>query len=109
MATCPVRRCRRAVVAGVADRGAANECSYAACAIGIAPRWNGLAVVRGTSGSQVANLHFLWPRDVTGAFRGTSSVTPGVDSTFAQARRAVRRRRIGAALTDDGALSRAVW
>jgi hypothetical protein len=89
-------------------RMASGECPYAACALGIAPRWNGLAVVRGTSGPQVANHHFFWPRDITAAFRSPSSPTPGADSAFAQARRAVRLRRIGAALTDGGALVAAI-
>ena len=87
---------------------AGNECPYAACALGIVPRWNGLGVVRGTSGPEVANLHFFWPRDVTAAFRSSSPLTPGADLALAQARRAVRLRRFGAALTDGGMLVAAI-
>src|SRR5512132_1132708 len=38
-----------------------SACRYERCALGIAPRWDGLAVVRGTSGERVATLHFFWP------------------------------------------------
>ena len=78
------------------------ECAYATCALIIAPRWSGLAVVRGADGRELANLNFFWPREVTAALRGPSASTPGADSAAAQARRAVRLRRIGAALTDAG-------
>lgn len=83
-------------------------CAYAACALGIVPRWNGLAVVRGVRGPEVANLHFFWPCDVTTPFRSPSTATPGAESALAQARRAVRLRRIGAALTDGGMLVAAI-
>jgi hypothetical protein len=43
-------------------------CEYAACALNIAPRWNGLAVIRGARGPAVANLNFFWARDVSAAF-----------------------------------------
>jgi hypothetical protein len=89
-------------------RIARGDCAYAACALGIAPRWNGLAVVRGVRGPEVANLHFFWPRDVTAAFRSSPSLAPGADSALAQARRAVRLRRIGATLTDGGLLVAAI-
>jgi hypothetical protein len=85
-----------------------DECAYSACALNIAPRWNGLAVVRGSDGPQLANLHFFWPRDVAATLRGPSSLTPGADSAAAQARRAIRLRRIGAALTDGGVLVAAI-
>lgn len=86
------------------ERRTGGDCAYAACALGIAPRWNGLAVVRGPSGPDVANLHFFWPHDVSAAFRSPAVLTPSADSALAQARRAVRLRRIGAALTDGGML-----
>ena len=98
-----------AVFAGVARTATAQQasadasgtdngpCTYSACALAIAPRWNGLAVVRGSDGPQVANLHFFWPRDVRVALRGSSSLTAGADSAAAQARQAIRLRRIGAA------------
>ena len=56
----------------------------------------------------MANLNFFWPRDVTAALRGPSALTPGADSAVAQGRRAVRLRRIGAALTDAGVLAAAI-
>ena len=64
-----------------------DECAYSACALNIAPRWNGLAVVRGSDGPPLANLHFFWPRDITASLRGPSTLAPGADSAAAQARR----------------------
>jgi hypothetical protein len=81
-----------------------TPCTYRACALSIAPRWNGLAVVRGTSGSQVANLNFFWPRDVSIAFRGTPMEAIGADSAIISTQRALELRRIGAALTDGSAI-----
>ena len=81
-----------------------DECAYSACALNIAPRWNGLAVVRGADGPQVANLGFFWPRDVSAPLRGPSALVPGADSAAAQARQAIHLRRIGAVLTDGGVL-----
>lgn len=78
------------------------SCDYAECALSIAPAWNGLAVVRGVDGERVANLNFFWPDDVSRAMVGSDAAAPGLDSAVAQARRAVRIRRIGAALTDAG-------
>ena len=80
-----------------------TTCAYAQCALGIAPRWNGLAIVRGTAGPSVANLSFFWPRDLSAAIAGRHPGAPGVDSALAAARQAVRIRRAGAALTDVGA------
>lgn len=90
--------------AGVEPAGGA-ECPYSACALGIAPRWNGLAVVRGSDGPQVANLNFFWPRDITASLRGQPARAPGADSAAAHARRAMRLRRVGAALTDAGVVA----
>jgi hypothetical protein len=87
----------------------APTCTYRACALVIAPRWNGLAVVRAADGRQVANLHFFWPRDVSAALAGPEpALVPGADSAAAEARRAVRLRRVGAVLTDGGILLGAV-
>ena len=85
-----------------------GACAYSACALAIAPRWNGLAVVRGSGGPQIANLDFFWPRDVSVALRGPSPLTAGADSAAAQAHHAIRLRRIGAALTDGGVLVAAI-
>ena len=83
-----------------AEPGAATACSYSACALTISPRWNGLAVVQGTTAHAVANLNFFWPRDVSGSLGGTtSSADRRARETAAGA---VRLRRIGAALTDGG-------
>jgi hypothetical protein len=78
-----------------------TTCSYRDCALGIAPTWNGLAVVRGSGGPRVANLHFFLPHDVSTALRGDPFAL-GADSAAATARRAVSLRRAGAALTDLG-------
>jgi hypothetical protein len=84
------------------------ECPYSTCALGIAPRWNGLAVVRGGGGPQVANLNFFWPRDITTSLIGRPTRAPGADSAAAHARRAIRLRWVGAALTDAGIVAGAV-
>ena len=84
-----------------------TACAYRECALGISPTWNGLAVVRGTDGTRVANLYFFWPRDITAALRGDIN-QPGADSAAAQARRAVSIRRAGATLTNLGVLTLAV-
>jgi hypothetical protein len=93
---------------GGAQSAAAARCSYADCALSIAPTWNGLAVVRGVEGDRVANLNFFWPGDVSRALVGSEGAAPGVDSAVAEARRAVRIRRIGATLTDAGLAMAAV-
>lgn len=80
-----------------AARGASASCDYDHCALSIAPRWNGLALVQGTEGNQVANLNFFWPRAPMGVLAGS-------DSAERYGERAVRVRRAGAVLTDVGAL-----
>ncbi len=84
-----------------------SACSYQQCALGIAPTWNGLAVVRGTGGPRVANLHFFWPADISPALRG-DPFARGADSAAASARRAIALRRAGAALTDIGVVATGV-
>jgi hypothetical protein len=81
-----------------------SVCSYRECALGIAPTWNGLTVVRGRAGPRVANLHFFWPADISTALRGEASAR-GADSAVASARRAISLRRVGAALTDLGVVA----
>ena len=39
-----------------------DKCTYARCALSIAPAWNGLDVVSGSSGTRVTGLGFFWPR-----------------------------------------------
>ena len=90
---------------GAATGSAADSaCSYHECALGIVPTWDGLAVVRGSSGPRVANLHFFWPRDVSVALRG-DPLAIGADSAATGARRAISLRRVGAAFTDLGVLA----
>jgi hypothetical protein len=84
------------------------DCDYHACALSIVPTWNGLAVVRGTSGPRVANLNFFVPRSIETALRGPAPEWPGADSAAASARRAVQLRRMGAVLTDAGLLASAL-
>lgn len=91
-----------------AQSASAASCRYAECALSIAPTWNGLAVVRGLDGERVANLNFFWPGDVSRAMVGSNAAAAGLDSAVAQARRAVRIRRMGAALTDAGLAMAAV-
>lgn len=88
--------------AGSAQSVAGARCSYAECALSIAPTWNGLAMVRGVDGERVANLNFFWPRDVSRAMVGSDAAATGLDSAIAEGRRAVRIRRIAATLTDAG-------
>ena len=75
-------------------------CGYGACSLSIAPRWSGLAVVRGAAGPQVTNLYFLWPRDIGAALVGADARVPGADSALASAQEALRLRRVGAVLTN---------
>ena len=82
--------------------------AYRSAALGIAPRWDGLAVVRGANRQTVANLHFFWPRDITPELRGTDTTAIGLDSLTHHAQRAVALRRAGAGFTDLGLLTMTV-
>jgi hypothetical protein len=73
-------------------------CTYARCALAIAPAWNGLDVVRGMEARRVAGLGFFWTDDISHAVAGN-------DSAVAYAVRAVRVRRAAAVLTDVGAFA----
>lgn len=83
------------------DASPAPGCPYSRCALSIAPRWNGLAVVRGREETQVANLGFFLPRDISPVFRAGGDAT---GPSVAEARRAVRIRKAAAVLTDAGAV-----
>ena len=83
---------------------ARDACEYRACALSIAPTWNGLMVVRGGDAARVANLNFFLPRDIAPALRGDSAAL-GADSAQAHAARAVRLRRTAAVLTDLGGVA----
>lgn len=80
--------------------GPHSACSYSACGLAIVPRWNGLAVIRGTSGPRVANLNFFWPRSITAALVGGDALARDSVTTYAD--HALKLRRAGAALTDAG-------
>jgi hypothetical protein len=71
------------------------NCTYEACALGIAPVWNGLAITKGEREETVATLGFFYPTDVASVFKGN-------DAAVAAANDAVRIRTIAAALTDAG-------
>ena len=73
-------------------------CTYARCALAIAPVWNGLDVVRGAEGRRVGGLGFFWAGDVSHAVAGN-------DSAVAYAVRAAQVRRVAAVLTDVGVLA----
>ncbi|MEO8624074.1 MAG: hypothetical protein ABI625_23545 [bacterium] len=88
---------QQAASATVVTPRAEAACSYEACALGIAPTWNGLDVVRGAHAETSASLGFFFPRDITPAFAGS-------DSAMTYAVRAVNVRRVAATLTDVGAL-----
>ena len=85
-----------------------SAATYRGAALSIAPRWDGLAVVRGANRQTVANLHFFWPRDITPELRGTDTTAIGLDSLTRHAQRAVALRRAGAGFTDLGVLTMAV-
>lgn len=74
---------------------APSNCTYQSCALGLAPVWDGLAVVRGDSEKRVATLGFFLPGDV-------SSVFADDPDALDAARDAVSIRQIGAVLTDGG-------
>lgn len=75
-------------------------CPYVRCALGIAPVWHGLAVVRGARSETVAMLGFFRARPLT--------LFAGHDSAGHDAARAFRTRRVASALTDGGALLLAI-
>ena len=103
--------CLVASRAGAQAAGAARStvadtaCSYSACALRIAPSWDGLGVVRGSTGERVANLHFFLPFDISDELRGPDASVTGADSAAWHARRALDLRRVGAGFTDAGALA----
>jgi hypothetical protein len=82
--------------------------AYRGGAFSIAPRWDGLAVVRGARRETVANLHFFWPRDITAELRGADTTAVGIDSLTHHVQRAVALRRAGAGFTDLGLLTMGV-
>lgn len=73
------------------------NCTYESCALGLAPAWNGLAVTRGISGRQIANLGFFWPTDIRPLFAGDAAALEA-------ATEALQMRTVAAAFTDAGLL-----
>ena len=102
----PIAQC--IAQATTTSRSTDTACSYEACALSIAPAWDGLRVVRGSAGQRVANLHFFWPTDIDDVLRGSDRFAVGADSAAAHARRAAGLRRVGAGFTDAGAVLIAV-
>lgn len=89
------------VLCTAASARAQGTCTYERCALRIAPRWDGLAAVRG-AGEEVTNLRFLLPLTIVPAFAESRESAPGSDSAIVYAFRALGRRRTAAALTDAG-------
>lgn len=87
-----------ALVPFVAVSAQDTSCTYARCALAIAPVWNGLDVVRGADARRVTGLGFFWTGDIRSSVAGN-------DSAVAYAVRAVRVRRVAAVFTDVGALA----
>jgi hypothetical protein len=71
------------------------NCTYESCALGLAPVWNGLAITRGISQRQIANLGFFWPEDIRPVFLGDE---PALEA----ATEAMQMRTVAAILTDAG-------
>jgi hypothetical protein len=87
-----------AISVAAAAAQTSGGCSYATCALGIAPRINALDVVRGDAQTRVGSLSFVWPRaTLVRTFDGDARAER-------LAARSVRTRRVGAALTDAGAM-----
>jgi hypothetical protein len=75
--------------------GLQPNCTYRTCALGVVPRWDGLAVTRGESSRPVALLGFFWPGDVRGVFIGD-------DDALDAATDAILMRQAAAVMTDGG-------
>ncbi len=83
--------------ATAAAQQAPANCTYETCALGLAPVWNGLAVTRGISERQVANLGFFWPSDIRPVFADNAAAVEAAEE-------ALQTRTIAAVLTDAGLL-----
>ncbi len=83
--------------ATAAAQQAAANCTYETCALGLAPVWNGLAVTRGISERQIANLGFFWPSDIRPVFADNAAALEAAEE-------ALQTRTIAAVLTDAGLL-----
>ncbi len=83
--------------AAAAAQQPAPNCTYETCAFGLAPVWNGLAVTRGISERQIANLGFFWPSDIRPVFADNPAALEAAEE-------ALQTRTIAAVLTDAGLL-----
>ncbi|MGK2961767.1 MAG: hypothetical protein ACSLFK_06410 [Gemmatimonadaceae bacterium] len=70
-------------------------CTYESCALSLAPVWNGLAITRGISQRQVANLGYFWPSDIRPVFADNAAALEAADE-------ALQTRTVAAVLTDAG-------
>ena len=73
------------------------NCTYESCALGLAPRWDGLAITRGISQRPIATLGFFWPEDIRPVFADNAQALEAADQ-------ALQARTVGAILTDAGLL-----
>jgi hypothetical protein len=98
-----MRQTRAAALAIIFSAAALNaqapsreaNCTYQACALGLAPVWNGLEVTRGDSQRRVATLGFFIPRDISSVFTDDREARDVALDAF-------RIRQVGAVLTDAG-------
>ena len=89
-----------AVAMGSGEIGAQSapaNCTYESCALGLAPRWDGLAITRGISQRPIATLGFFWPADIRPVFADNAQALEAADQ-------ALQARTVGAILTDAGLL-----
>jgi hypothetical protein len=87
-----------AVAMGSAEVGAQTapaNCTYESCALGLAPRWDGLAITRGISQRPIANLGFFYPGDIRPIFADNPQALEAAEQ-------AIQARTVGAILTDAG-------
>jgi hypothetical protein len=70
-------------------------CTYESCALSLAPVWNGLAITRGISQRQVANLGYFRPTDIRPVFADNAAALEAADE-------ALQTRTVAAVLTDAG-------
>jgi len=88
-------------IAGFAEPARAQTidaaCTYESCALSLAPVWNGLAITRGISQRQIANLGYFWPSDIRPVFADNAAALEAADE-------ALQTRTVAAVLTDAGLL-----
>jgi hypothetical protein len=102
MRACSIRKALAiAAVVLVSSQGEARaqaapaNCTYESCALGLAPRWDGLAITRGISQRPIANLGFFYPGDIRPVFADNPQALEAAEQ-------AIQARTVGAILTDAG-------